>query len=490
MIIEGLCEPVGGRMPAQRFVRLFTCVLICILLSNGAIAQDFVPFVIPAKPNLSSPIAADVGQAIGPDSERLVVRSGHFYRGGERVRLWGVNLSFGANLPRHEDAPLIAARLAAAGVNAVRCHHMDTAQWPRGLWNAQDGKTMAPEALDRLDFFIDQLARRGICVNLNLHVGRAHSRYLGLPETNRQYDKISNIFTPALVDAQKDFARELLARENPYRKVRYADDPAVAIVEITNENSFFMWSSEQTLRTLPPYYADILGKRFNAWLAQRYGSDENLRKAWAQGAEPLGPNVLTNGNFQAASRGTSVPQGWSLEQHSGCKASVLVRPYKSKPAASIQIGKADETQWHLQLGQGGLSVKSGQYYTVTFEAAASKPREVSCSVSQAHDPWANLGLSRAVALTQDWQAFRFGFVAKDDDDNARVTFAVGGSDVAVYLANVEFCSGGRLGLAASEAFDAGSVALFADNEGAERTLDRMRFLAETEKGYFDEMRRF
>ncbi|MHC4488883.1 MAG: hypothetical protein ACYSW7_06865, partial [Planctomycetota bacterium] len=134
---------------------------------------------------------------------------------------------------------------------------MDSAQWPRGLWNAQDGKTITPEALDRLDYFIDQLARHGIFVNINLHVGRAHSRYLGLPEANRKYDKISTIFTPELVDAQKKYARDLLAHVNPYRNVRYADDPAVAIVEITNENSFFMWSSEETLRTLPPYYAQI-----------------------------------------------------------------------------------------------------------------------------------------------------------------------------------------------------------------------------------------
>jgi len=200
------------------------------LLTNGARAQDFVPFAIPVRPNPDSPIAAQPGAAIASDSERLVVQGGHFHRGGQWVRLWGVNLSFGANLPKHEDAPLIAARLAAAGVNTVRCHHLDTAQWPRGLWNAQDGKTISPEALDRLDFFIDQLARRGIYVDLNLHVGRAHSRYLGLPEPNTQYDKIATIFTPALVEAQKQYARELLARVNPYRKVRYADDPAVALV--------------------------------------------------------------------------------------------------------------------------------------------------------------------------------------------------------------------------------------------------------------------
>jgi hypothetical protein len=223
----------------ERF--LIFALVICALVCSGAAAGDFVPFVIPAKPNADSLIAFRSFEPIRTDSDRLRAYGGHFYQAEKRVRLWGVNMSFGANLPKYADAPHIAARLAAAGVNTFRCHHLDSARWPRGLWNAKDGKDITPEALDRLDFFIDQLARRGICVNINLHVGRAHSQYLDMPKANRQYDKISNIFTPALIDAQKKYARQLLSRVNPYRKVRYADDPAVAIVEITNENSFFMW---------------------------------------------------------------------------------------------------------------------------------------------------------------------------------------------------------------------------------------------------------
>ncbi|MCX5639001.1 MAG: cellulase family glycosylhydrolase, partial [Planctomycetota bacterium] len=381
--------------------RLYTLVLSAVICS-GAAAQDFVPFVIPARPNPASLIAVDSARPINTDTERLVVSSGHFYRGGERVRLWGVNLSFGANLPAREDAPYVAARLAAAGVNAVRCHHTDTAQFPRGLWDSNDARRLSPEALDRLDYFIDQLARYGIYVNINLHIGRVHSQYLGLPKTNSEYDKISNIFTPALIDAQKQYARELLTHVNKYRKVRYADDPAVAIVEITNENSLFMWDNEKTLQTLPPYYADILRGKFNAWLKVRYGSDEKLRQAWGEGAQPLGDNILAN----------------------------------------------------------------------------------------AHSPWDNLGLSRRVELTQNWQTFRFGFVAGAGDDNARLSFAFGGSTIPVYLENVEFRAGGLTGLQQGESIGAGNVTIFSDTETPARSLDRMCFLAETEKAYFDGMRNF
>ena len=212
---------------AKQFV-IFVLV-ICALVCRMLVAGDFVPFVIPAQPNADSLIAITSFEPIETNSSRLQADNAHFYRNGQRVRLWGVNLSFGASMPSHVDAPYIAARLAATGVNTVRCHHMDTARWPRGLWNAEDGKTITPEALDRLDYFIDQLALRGICVNINLHVGRAHSEYLGLPKANRKNDKICNIFTPALIEAQKQYARQLLTHFNPYRKISYAGDPAVWI---------------------------------------------------------------------------------------------------------------------------------------------------------------------------------------------------------------------------------------------------------------------
>ena len=490
MILRGYFNNVNGNIRkkyAEQF--LIFALLICTFACSRA-AADFVPFVIPARPNADSPIAVTSYEPILTDDDRLQADSGHFYRAGKRVRLWGVNLSFGANLPTHEDAPFVAARLAAVGVNTVRCHHLDTSRWPRGIWNAADGKDIAPEALDRLDFFINQLALHGICVNLNLHVGRAHSEYIGLPETNRQYDKISNIFTPALVDAQKDYARQMLSHVNPYRGIRYADDPAVAIVEITNENSFFMWSSEETLRTLPPYYAGILQKKFNAWLKQQYGSDEKLREAWAEGVQQLGDDLLSNGDLQITGPAGSVPKDWHLEQHEGCLASLSRRQYRSKDALFIEIGKADDAQWHLQLNQGGLSLRAGQYYTAIFEAAGDGARDLGCNVSQAGSPWGNLGLSRQAKLTNQWQTFSFGFVAGANENNARVSFAFSGSNAPVYLANVQFRPGGRMGLAEGENLDAGSVSLFADNESPQRSTDRMLFLAETEKSYFDGMRGF
>ncbi len=158
----------------------FLMVALACGLAGTAAGQDFVPFAIPARISAGQPVWVTDFQPIETRSERLTAAE-HFRRGGRDVRLWGVNLCFGADFPTHEDAPYVAERLAAAGVNTVRCHHMDTSRWPHGIWNAKDGKTIEPQALDRLDYFINELAKRGIFVNLNLHVGRAHSQYLGLP---------------------------------------------------------------------------------------------------------------------------------------------------------------------------------------------------------------------------------------------------------------------------------------------------------------------
>jgi hypothetical protein len=453
--------------------------------------QDFVPFVIPAQVSPEPALWVMDYRPIKTDSERLAAGPAEHFHLDTRVRIWGVNLCFGANFPTHEDAPHVAQRLAAAGVNSVRCHHLDTSRWPRGIWNARDGKTIEPQALDRLDYFINELAQYGIWVNLNLHVGRAHSTYLGLPRANREYDKITGIFTPDLVEAQKQYARDLLTHVNPYRGgVRWADDPAVAFVEITNEDSFFMWGADETLRALPPHYAGILQGQFNSWLRRHYNSDDALRAAWAKNTQALGQNMVQNGTFADWQEKRPLLLQWSLEQHEDCRAS-LSRP-QGLPGGAVQveIGRADATEWHLQLTQGGFAVTEGQYYTVSFEAASDQPRAISCGVSQAHASWANLGLSRRLDLTPEWKKFRFGFVAGAGDTNARISFAFGANTTTFRLAKVELRPGGQTALADGESLTLGNVSLFQENESTPRMLDRLMFLAETEKAYFDGMRSY
>ena len=462
------------------------CVSILLMLATptaSGLAGEFVPFVIPAD----WPDDAEINFSAPPitvDSPRVVARDGHFHQAGsngKRVRIWGVNLCFGACFPARADAKRIAKRLGAFGINSVRFHHMDNQNFPRGIWDAKDPMKLSDDALDRLDYFIDQLARKGIWSNINLHVSRSHSRHLKLPDpgASLKYDKIVGIFTPKLIEAQRKFARDLLGRTNKYRKIAYAADPAIAFVEITNEDSFFMWGGESKVRGLPAFYAKILAGKYNTWLAKRYGTDLKLRGAWSGGAEELGANVLPKMRLTGDG-------AWSLEQHGGCKAAASL----SASGVKIEINKSDSTGWHIQFRLSGMKVVKGRYYTLTFRAKAPKARDISLNVGQADKPWGNLGLQRTVKLSDEWKEYRAGFAATKSEGNARVVFQVGGSETEVELADIKLRPGGRTGLRNDESLTRRNVALFAESETPARTRDRMRFLAETEKAYFDSMRNF
>jgi len=461
------------------------CAILGCVVCEGVWAAEMVPFVIPLEVNSGSLIAWPANKPILPDAQRVTVQDGHFRCDGQAIRIWGVNLSFGANFPSHEDARKVAARMAHVGVNSVRFHHMDTAVWPRGIWDAKISSQLSKEALDRLDYFVDQLARVGIYANINLHVGREHSKYVeDVPATEHSYDKVYNLFTPALIKAQRRYARSLLTHVNAYRGVTYGKDPAVAFVEITNENSFFMWNGDETLRALKPYYADVLRAQYNGWLQAKYGSREKLDRAWSEGVSPLGETLLLNGDFSEIHDG--LPVHWQMEQHDGNFASVT----RLNQGIRIEIVQHDSTGWHLQFNQSNLSVEQGQYYTVIIQARSDQARRINCQVSQAHDPWGGLGLSRAIELTSKWTSFRLGFVASATDANARLTFAFGEEERPFELREVWIGSGGQVGLEPGESWETKTIGLYADNESEPRELDRWMFLAETEKAFFDQMREF
>ncbi|MCX7007274.1 MAG: carbohydrate binding domain-containing protein [Kiritimatiellaeota bacterium] len=461
--------------------RVWSGAIAAGALCVAVVAQDWVPFVIPAQ--LPAPAwQAQPPVPITTSSPRISVRGDHFYRGGERVRFFGVNCAFGANLPSAEEAPLIAARLAALGINNVRLHHMDTGAFPGGLWRANaNQRELDEEALRRLDGFIDALAKQGISVDLNLHVGRDFARALSMPPPGTDMGKIVSLFVPEFIQLQKDFARTLLNRVSTVRGVRYADDPAVALVEITNEDSFFMWNGDEKTRGFGEPYAGELRRQWNAWLLQKYAGTEKLRAAWGVGGEPLGASLL---------QPLAASGAWQQEQHNGCRMTVAPEQHAGRAACAVKVVQHDETEWHLQLNHVGLRIEKGRYYTIRFAACATQPRKLYLGVGQHHEPWNNLGVYQNVKLTTGWQEFSIGFEATASDANARLTLALGGSARDVFLSGVELRPGGREGLRADEAPDRGTVALFAGAETAARSTDRTAFLVATEKNFFDDMRDF
>jgi SAM-dependent methyltransferase len=90
----------------------------------------------------------------------------------------------------------------------------------------------------------------------------------------------------------------------------------------------------------------------------------------------------------------------------------------------------------IQLNQSQLNVRAGRHYSVQFQARADRPRAIYVGVAEAHDPWAGLGMYKKFKLTSRWRKFEHEFMALANEDNARIHFDVGDSDISVELASV------------------------------------------------------
>ena len=267
-------------------------ILFLLLLVGTALAQhiEMEPFTIDWRQNSDSLVNLSflLDAPAGKDGF-IRIRNGHLAKpGGERFRIWGVNFTAASCFPSKENAPIAAEHLARFGINCVRFHFLDsggaTSLFVKGR---EDTRTLDPQQLDRLDYFIAELKKRGIYTNLNLNVGRNYRRgdgvkdyeYLGLA-------KVVNYFDEHIQALHKEYAGQLLTHYNPYTKSEYRHEPAVAVVELVNENSIVeAWFSDRLLgkntekspgtwTDVTAWYASQLTFRYNEWLKERLSSTE------------------------------------------------------------------------------------------------------------------------------------------------------------------------------------------------------------------------
>jgi len=86
--------------------------------------------------------------------------------------------------------------------------------------------------------------------------------------------------------AYRGWAREFYTRVNPQTGLAIKDDPAVAIIQIQNEDSLFFW----TFQSLKGPWKLALQKRFADWAKTKYGSLDKAHQAW-QGAKVEGDDA-------------------------------------------------------------------------------------------------------------------------------------------------------------------------------------------------------
>jgi len=210
---------------------------------------------------------------------------GHFYfEDGVRARFFGTDVGGKSCAPAKDMAKVVAARLAKYGVNMLRLHAFDASYGPMIDSRAANSQSLNADALDRMDYFISELKKCGIYVYMDLLDYRQFRTADGVAHADEFTHnwqgsmKGASIFDERMIELQKDYATRLLTHRNAYTGLRYAEEPAIAVVETTNENSIFYFYRMSGLSL--PYYRDELTRRWNAWLIDRYGGREKLAAAW------------------------------------------------------------------------------------------------------------------------------------------------------------------------------------------------------------------
>ncbi len=211
---------------------------------------------------------------------------------GRDFKVWGLNNTFAQTAPKKEIADKRAAFYAKYGINSVRLHKiMDGTGWA-GIQSKDSAVETDPEGLHRLDYYVAKLKEHGIYVKISVSFGSPnlgpgddkHVPYLaelGEMKNNRVNPGGGSIYwSPEIRKVRELQITNLLNHENPYTGKRYAEESAVMIVEMTNEESALFFSSMATMMKHERFYSWAGGK-FAHWLKEKYETKEAMLEAWA-----------------------------------------------------------------------------------------------------------------------------------------------------------------------------------------------------------------
>ena len=272
-----------------------TTFVAAAILTVSASASEMFPFV----PSYDSPVnvvnMSHLLEAPAGKYGRIRVKDGHFVNDKGRVKLHATNLTGPANFPTHEEAERLAARLARFGINCVRLHYFDSSYGTFMLPKEQGiidetGDTrrkLDPARRDRQDYLIAQFKKRGIYVNINLHVARTLGEADGIPPGSAWANKGVNQFYPPLIKLQREYAKELLSHVNPYTGLSYLKDPVVAVVELNNEEALWRKYLSGGMDDIVKPYSTCFSKLWSDWLVKKYGTTEKVRAAWKLAENPF-----------------------------------------------------------------------------------------------------------------------------------------------------------------------------------------------------------
>ena len=395
---------------------------------------------------------------------------------GVPIHLFGSNITDYHPMPDKALAAPIAERLRQLGINFIRLHYFDWDIAPRGILNP-DRQTLNAEKLDQLDWLVANLKRCGVYVNLNLHVARG---YPNMPPNWDWMGKSLDMVHQPYIESQKQYARDLLTHVNPYTGSPYTHEPAIAIIELNNENTAL--NDWQAFAGLAPEFSQPLQERWNAFLRSKYGGTTRLAQAW-NANPPHGPELLRNADLAA---GTAE---WTVQNSGGADSALEVAPEEARRVLRWTATKPGAEGWHLQFFQPSVPVRDGGEYVLDFRARAETPGVLRIGLMTQQAPWATVGATAELRVTPEWQSYEIAWtVSNPGDAPVRLNVDCDNRPGAFSLADLSLREGGLIALQEGPSLEEGSVPLVASPGGRARDADYMAFLMAEELRYVGEMR--
>ncbi len=213
---------------------------------------------------------------------RLAANGNGFVRGdGQPIRFWAASPGFAAETTlaaRRHDAQFLAKR----GVNLIRLHGPTLFRTaPVARITDIDGR-----ALDDTFKTVAAMKSAGIyCVYdpywaVSVHMPKSW----GVTDPGTNCPEGLLFFEPTMQRGFKAWLKALYRTKNPYTGLPLGDDPAVAIIELQNEDSLLWWG----FSNIKGDAVVVLQRLFADFLKVKYGSLEKARAAW-KGCPPFSP---------------------------------------------------------------------------------------------------------------------------------------------------------------------------------------------------------